>query len=625
VGLVVVTVLAWWLAHEGGFGPGAWYPGALVLLALLVVALWWADIRGLVPRGRWAVLLFAAFTGWSYLSILWAPARGDAWDAANRALLYLTVFLLFGALRWRRAEARAFLGALALLMAVAGVWAIGAALTGGAASVFSDGRLAGPVGYENATAALFGIAFWPALVLAVDRETPRPWRAALLASAGVLLEFCVLAQSRGSLLSLTAGLVCAVALSRERARLLLGLSAAAAATLVSLPALLAVFNHPPDLGGDRLDSAAIAMAVTGGLLAVAGWASTRLDGWSPGHRVRPGLHLGWAAAVAGAIVLAGALGASSRFTAGIESGRYDFWRVSLLQVADHPLQGAGAGNFVDDYERERHRHEQPQYPHSIVLGTFGQTGIVGGLLLLGFLATALLSATRTPVAVASAAAGVAWLAHASLDWLWEVPAVTVPAMACLGLLVGTSAVAEAEPAMRAPIAVRAAALGLAVAAALSYALPALAAREIERAARRWDHDPAGALSMLDRARRLNPLTDRADLVAGALALSSGDRAVARDAFRRAADRDHANWYPRAALGVLDLEAGHRADGLAMLRAAQRRDPREPAITAAIVGARPVAGVTEQLLQETLPGPLGRKPVTCRPVLGLAATCAREFG
>jgi hypothetical protein len=629
VGLVVVTVLAWWMAHEGGFGPGAWYPGALLLLALLVAVVRPAGLSGLPARGRWSVLLFAAFTAWSYLSIAWADARGDAWDSANRALLYLTVFVLFAGLRWRRVEAAAVLGAFVLLTVTVGMLEIVIALVGDASRVFESGRLAGPIGYENASAALFGIAFWQAVVLAADRAAPRPARAVLLAMAGLLLELCVLTQSRGSLISLTAGLVCALALTRERARLLLALSATALAALLSLPALVAVFDRPPDTGGTVLDTAMIVMALSAVALSAVGWASPRLDGWSPTRRLRPGLHLGWGTAAVVAILAAGALAASSRFTAGVESGRYDFWRVAMLQVADHPLQGAGAGNFTDDYARERHRHEQPQYPHSIVLDAFGQTGVVGGLLLLGFLATALLSATRGPVAVAAAASAAAWLGHASIDWLWEVPAVTAPAMACLGLVVGAARPNDREDSDRPLWLARVLALGVALAAAVSYMLPALAAREIERAVRRWDSDPAGALRELDRARRLNPLTDRADVVAGALTLESGDRAVARRAFERAAVRDPGNWYPRAALGLLELQDGARAAAIAQLRQAQRMDPREPAITAALAAAQQgraaPPGVRTRLVQTALPGPLGRRPATCRPVLGLATACSRRFG
>jgi len=629
VGLFVVTVVAWLTQHEGGYGPGAWYPAALLMLASTVAVLWSGDARELPRLGRWSLALFGLFVAWCYLSIAWADAQGDAWDAANRALLYLTVFAAFAGMGWRRGEAAAVLAALAVVIAVLGVGAVLRGLVGDASDSFSSGRLSGPVGYENASAALFGVAFWPAIVLAADRRMPRLAWGVLLATAGVLLELCVLAQSRGSLISLALGLVFAVALTQDRRRLVAALAAVAVATLVSLPALLAVFDDPPDLGGDGLGTAALCIAASAVALFFAGRGLRRLDRWSPAGPHR-GVRVAWAAAAVVAVLAAGTLAASSRFTAGIESGRYDFWRVSLLQVADHPLQGAGAGNFAEDYARERHRHEQPLYPHSIVLGAFGQTGIVGGLLLVGFLATALLCVTRVPVSVAGAASSVAWIAHASLDWLWEMPAVTVAAMACLGFVVSSSATAVAPVrtgSWPAPVRV-VAALG-AVAAAVSYALPALAAREIERAARRWDTDRAGALHALDRARRLNPLTDRADLVAGGLALRGGDGQAARSAFTRAASRDPRNWYPQAALGVLDLRDGHQGDAVGRLRAAQRMNPREPAIAAALVAAEsrgPLpAGLLGRLGDEAVPGPLGRRPVTCRPVLGLSARCARRFG
>jgi O-antigen ligase len=630
IGVFVVTIVAWWTEREGGYAPGAWYPGALVLLALLVATVRAQDVARLPAMARWSLALFAAFATWSFLSIAWADARGDAWDSANRTLLYLTVFALFAQPRWRRAEGAIVLGAFAVVTAVLGAGEVIRGLTGDAAEIFSSGRLAGPIGYENASAALFAAAFWPAIVLVAQSSVQRVARGALLATAGVLLELCVLAQSRGTLIAMTVGLVCAVALTRDRRRLVAALAAVGTAALVSLPALLAVFNDPPDQGGNALDAAALAMSVSALVLFGAGLASSRLDRFLSRPTRAPGAHLAWTAAAVVAVLAAGTLAASSRFTAGIESGRYDFWRVALLQVTEHPLQGAGAGNFADDYARKRHRHEQPLYPHSIVLGAFGQTGIVGGLLLLGFLGTALLSVTRVPVSVAAATSAVAWLAHASLDWLWEVPAVTVPAMMCLGLVVSASAPALEFPRARESSgAARAVAVIAVAAAAVSYALPALAAREIERAVRRWDRDRAGALHALDRARSLNPLTDRADLAAGALALHSGDLGQARRAYRRAAGRNGRSWYPQAALGVLDLMDGRRADAVARLRAAQRLNPLEQAVSQALADAEQGGSLAPeigtQLEDEAMPGPLGRRPVTCRPVLGLSAECARRFG
>ena len=48
-----------------------------------------------------ALACLAAYTVLSFLSILWARVPADAWEGANRTLLYLAVFALFAA--WHRA------------------------------------------------------------------------------------------------------------------------------------------------------------------------------------------------------------------------------------------------------------------------------------------------------------------------------------------------------------------------------------------------------------------------------------------------------------------------------------------------------------------------------------------
>ena len=42
---------------------------------------------------------------------------------------------------------------------------------------------------------------------------------------------------------------------------------------------------------------------------------------------------------------------------------------------------------------------------------------------------------RGPLASTALAAYVAWLAHAAVDWDWQIPAVTLPALACGAALV----------------------------------------------------------------------------------------------------------------------------------------------------------------------------------------------
>jgi len=160
--------------------------------------------------------------------------------------------------------------------------------------------------------------------------------------------------------------------------------------------------------------------------------------------------------------------------------------------------------------------------------------------------------------------------------------------------------------------------------ARSPRLPAPAAWEIERGAAAWERDPAGARRQLERARELNPLTDRADVIAGTLALGDDDVAGARRAFRRAAARDPGNWYVQMQLGVVELRRARRAAAIAALERARRLNPLEPAIAVGLEAARagrPLPPEAEaRAARQAVPGPRDRHGVDCRPVLGLGSNC-----
>jgi hypothetical protein len=630
VGLPAVAVFAWWAVEEGGTPPGVWYPGALLFLAGLCAVTLASGWSGLSTSARWALAALAGLTVWSFASIAWAGARGDAWDAANRSLLYLTVFALFAGLPWRPGEAAGVLAAFALAITAVGLWAVATALSGSDGAAFADGRLRGPVGYENATAALLLAAFWPALILAARRSTRAVPRALLLMAAGLLMQMVVLAQSRGSVLAVAVSLALALSLHGDRGRLLLFLAAVAVTTAASLPALLGVYDGAgtPDEEHAELVAAAVAMAVSAVVLFAAGLAADRF----PARPASPAPGARWVAAGVAVIALAASFWAfapDSRLSAGAETGRYDFWRVAANEFVHRPIQGSGAGDFGHDYARQRRRLEEPLYSHSIILGSLGHTGLVGASLLTGFLVAAFagLRPLRDPARVVGLAAVVsaaAWLTQASIDWLWELPALTAPAVAFLGLVAGLGPHRAAGPVPRWWLGVATVA---ASAAAVSYALPGLAARDVERAARDWNENPGAARARLDRARGLNFLGDRPDVVAGTLSLGSSDRIHAREAFTRAVGRDPENWYAQVQLALMDLQAGRSAPARARLDLARRLNPLEPAIAAASDAARlgrPVPSwVAERLLGMAVPGPVGRRPVDCRPVLGLGVTCSAE--
>jgi tetratricopeptide (TPR) repeat protein len=170
---------------------------------------------------------------------------------------------------------------------------------------------------------------------------------------------------------------------------------------------------------------------------------------------------------------------------------------------------------------------------------------------------------------------------------------------------------------------RGATVVLGAAALGSYAFPGVAAWELERAVAAWPSSPESAFARLDRARRLNPLSERADVIAGALLQRVEQPAQARTAFERALDRNPHDWYAHLRLALLDAAAGRRSEALAGLSRAEALNPLEPTIDAAADRLFDSAGRQELLSsldRLVVRGPLGRRPVECRPALGIAGSC-----
>ena len=79
--------------------------------------------------------------------------------------------------------------------------------------------------------------------------------------------------------------------------------------------------------------------------------------------------------------------------------------------------------------------------HVVGLGLLGYVLLVGGV---GVAAVRALS-SGAPIAAGASAAAVVWLIHSTIDWDWQVPAVTLPALLLAGALVAASE-PEADPA-----------------------------------------------------------------------------------------------------------------------------------------------------------------------------------
>jgi tetratricopeptide (TPR) repeat protein len=634
---VALALFVAWSADQAGYPLTHWAPGGLVLLALLAVTLLAAPPRlALAPRALFVALAcLAAFTLLSFLSISWAGVRADAWEGANRTLLYLVVFALFGLWPRRGGGAVLLLGAwLIAMIGLAGFVLIHIDTRASLSGFFEAERLAYPGGYENASAATWGIALWPALLLAAPRLLHWALRGLLAGGVVLLADLALLSQSRGFLFSTPIVLVLVFALLPGRLRTFAVLVPIGAGIAASAPAVLHVAhvieNGRSGLGALHTATPAIfAAAVAAGAIVALGAAFESRRELAPtaaktARRIVAAIAAGTAVAVlAGGWVAAGdpvkrvshawetftsgkgyaANGSGNRLVSGLGSHRYDFYRVAIDEFANHPVVGIGADNFAAPYLAHAHTGATPRYPHSIEVRTLAQTGVIGALIALAGLIAALTLGRRAlrartadaPLRRAVAAAALTgfgyWLIHGSFDWFWEFAGLGAPAFALLGTACAlapwharedAAKAAQAAPTgssgaharvwrRHAPLAGLAVAL---LAAAASFALPWLSQLEVEQAARIWPSSPASAYGALHDAAGLNPLADEPYVVAGNIAVRLGDLTRADREFARALSRNAKDAYATLELGAIASARGERARGLAELARAVRLDPHE---------------------------------------------------
>ena len=420
------------LARTTGMA-GAWL---LVLLAALT---------GSLPRTKAAgaaVLGLAGLAGWTALSLGWAPLEDPARDDLDRLLLYLGA-LVASALAWEdRRAARALVepGLLAGTTVVA-LYALGSdlALWPVTETLSANGRLDQPITYWNGLGALCALGTVLAVRVTGDRERPGRLRASAAAAGVPLVTVVVLTYSRGALAALAGGLLVLLVLAPTWSQL------RAAAIVLEAGAVGAALGFVDDT------LLLLVPVIAAGAAAFALWAereeadeAVRL-GRLP-LPPRPGL---LAAALCAALVLVPVLAGigeseaptdatASRFAAA-GTHRDEYWAVALRAFADEPLQGVGTSGFGVEWQRERTIDEAARDAHSLELETLAELGLVGALLLallLGGTALAARAVQRTdPVLAAGPAAALAcWLLHASLDWDWELPGVTLPAVVLAGAL-----------------------------------------------------------------------------------------------------------------------------------------------------------------------------------------------
>jgi hypothetical protein len=622
-GMIAIGLFVLWAEHDGGYDNDTWYWGALLSLALLAGTV--VGIRRLARLSglaQLALVLFGLYVAWSYLSMAWASAPGVALEGSNRALLYLLLFTLMLMLPWRRGNALA-----GLLLWAGGIGVLAVALMirlaadDNVSSLLVGGRLASPTGYLNSTAALFTMGLLVSTGLATLRRLPGLLRGVLLALACAELQLELIIQSRGWLFTLPLILCVAIALVPDRLRVAAFAVLPVAGTGVILHRLLAVYQSSGTSVGPTAASAGragllvcFAVFVIGTILAWGDWLA-RNRALSMRNRRALGtvivvLVLG--GGVAGGV--AATHGHPVRFVvrqwngfshqerastngshfADIGSGRYDFWRVSLHAFLSDPIGGLGQDNFDDYYIARARTGEEPSWTHSLELRLLAHTGAVGFLLFIGFLAVAVALALRgrrraDPWGRALVAIAlfplIVWVIHGSVDWFWEMPALSGPALGFLGLACSLTdglllaGVPEQTPVSPRPLGRRLAMAwaGIGVlAATLVLGFAYMSTRFVSLASDTAPNHPAAALADLRRAAELDPLSSAPDRIAGEIALQTGRFRLAALRFRQSLQREPGDWLSLLGSGLAASALGDRNTARRDFIAAYDIDRHQPA-------------------------------------------------
>lgn len=612
--VVAMATIVWISPDEGGFHGTTFLPATILLLTLLLVGLL-AMPAPRLTRPQWVTIgLLVGYAAWSYLSILWADQQGLAWDGANRTVMYAVVFALF--VLWPTSGRTGAALAAAYALGIAGVGLVELIRASGADSpteFFAQARLSEPTGYANANVALWMSAFWPVILLAGRREVPAALRGLLLSSAGLLTALSILGQSRAWVVVLPLMLLLAVVLVPGRGRTIGALALLAAPIAAISGPLLAVYEdlHHPASHPNPLSGVLVATLIMCAILALAGTVWGLLDRGVPlRSRLRP--QLSTAMVVAFLVLCSGGLiaftvargnpvtkatAAWNEFKKGGDeptfrsarlgrlggTNRYDFWRVAWRSFTEHPLLGVGVDNFGRQYLLHGDSPETPAYPHSVELRTLSETGLIGFLSLAGALTAALVAACRRlrqadGIVAITAATGIVvfvyFIAHGSLDWFWEFPALGAPAFALLGMATVVG-VGLPSPFPIALTRVRAAAGGLVFAVlAAVLAVPWLAERDLRGAREIASSNPSAALVKLDRAADLNPLSPSADETAGVIERREGSLRGAEDRFRKVLEIDPGNPFAYLQLALIASVRDSHTQALRLIRQARALNPRD---------------------------------------------------
>jgi O-Antigen ligase/Tetratricopeptide repeat len=606
LGVLLLASILW----DGAFDLRYWAPLTLLALCLLIAQI----VGGTLRRPRGALLVATAgvwaLAAFTLLSAVWSASASLAAGDAARMAFYAALWTLAASVTGGRRSWRSVLAA-GLTVGVAAVAAITLiGLLADGPSMFRAGRLESPLGYRNATAALFAFAVWPLLGFAARRGGAAPLRGMSLASAFLALGLAFLTQSRGVVLGLLVGGAVSLAIGPDRLRrawlavALVGVLGAFSSQLLAPYDAFTAGTLVPD--ASDVSEATSALAIGSVAVLLLGTFVFVFDNGLRSGRFEERARIAGAVGLA-ALVLVGVVGGlaavgnpvdyadekiqefkevepqattSSTRLATVGGQRSDLWRVAWLEFRDDPVAGAGVGSYPADYYLHRRTDRNLDNPHSLPLKMLGEGGVIGFALLLTWVLAGAVAVARSCrgrsgaerawiAGLASAAAVI--LAQCLVDWFWLLPGL-------FGLAVLAFALAAARPDEDPPGAgagvARLVPAALLAAAALSVGALFLADFYERKARVEAVSAPQEQLSAARTAADLDPLSVTPLYLQASALETLGDRNAAKSALLDALELEPENFVTFGLLGDFQVRAGHPRAARAYYRKALRLNPRD---------------------------------------------------
>jgi O-antigen ligase len=484
IGVAVFLLLRLAFDH-GGYFPAAFTSAAAVgFLALAVLVLRPAEMRLSLPALA-GVGALAAFAVWSGLSRAWSTVPDAPLLDMQRAMLYLALFglalIASDSVRNTRLLVWSVLATIIVITGAGLLSRLQPDIVASSSEPFFAGlyRLDHPLQYWNAFGTLAAMGAVLATGLAADARARTALRAATAGATVLLLVAMYLSLSRGAWLALVAGVVVLLVAAPRRGSLLLTLAVTGA---VATLAILRVRGYPalvddPTAGrGAASEGDAYTWQLIGLVLLAAGAQAALARAGKAFLAAQRLQTIRRFALIAGGVLLVSAAiisylargdeaeggvnaafhdtsrwldrqwqdfldpttvpGVGAARLTSAKGSRSDAYRIAIDGFEAQPLIGEGAGSYEVRHARERTIDEKVRDAHSLPLQTLSELGAVGILLLLAFFAAVAAAARRALAgkgamrpaeAAAVLAACVVWLAHACVDWDWEMPGLTGPA------------------------------------------------------------------------------------------------------------------------------------------------------------------------------------------------------